>query len=975
MADIAVTAAATLSTPLVNLGLKALKSIVQNPTASRAEMHKALNDGLKDLLASRSDKDREVALSDIQKEPSHVYMRWKESVSNIEKEVASLNEKYEAGRKKRYGCKGRDPDKETIKRALNEVIKLTEKCPDKILVDKLPERVIKEIGLPSIADYPTLKEALENIQTLLQINSVKCVALYGQKGVGKTIIVQHLNNYFYDSVDKLFDMVIFVKVSADEQTKDLHILQKIADRIKVDREGNEFEVAGRIQRVLVNKRYLLILDGVRRTADGIWQKLDISRDKKDSKVVITTSYPLARKSKCVNRNVDLKKLSPPEAWKMFRDIVGDNYLPHLPTARLVCKRFCSGLPLLIDPIAKSFKYQESPPDWQKALNEWTPWPQVGIDELKELYSKLELCYQLLGDRSKQKCFLYASLYPANSKIYTDYLVECCIVQGFLGAVDTDAKYSGMRSRAITTILRHLVNVAFLEEGEQMRYVKMNDLYRQLALYISSKDSECRTYVDDEERQESFRSELWQQARWVSMVGTNRNILPENQTCGSLQTLLLQKNLELVEIPPAYFDSMGNLLVLNLYRNKIRRLPSLSGLARLKAFYLNGCSDLIIYPSQIQPLKHLEIFDVRDTGVNFVPCLESLRCLRISYIASSNYQGISELRKLEELTIEVKFLQQWCRDAENILSEVASLENLSTFRCGFPSSEILGKFLETSKSWRGKKQFTSFQFFVGCEISKRPKIIESFKDRIFKYVKYCNGDKKDDLAITEILSQAEAFELICHNNVANLCELARSSNLEYLRILLIDGCNQMLVVVRGDLVCNAINGTLPNNASLLPNLDQLHLDNLRDVRCVFRGPFHPGSFSMLHTLTLKNCPELTSIFFNTAADEFPELQKLVVQDCSKIEVLISGQSILPKLKILTLDNLLNFKSICPNKNLAWSSLERLNVQNCPELKALPFNTTNAAKLRTIKGEKEWWSNLEWTPLEVHKRFESTFSVST
>ncbi|XP_028762825.1 uncharacterized protein LOC114721171 [Neltuma alba] len=480
--------------------------------------------------------------------------------------------------------------------------------------------------------------------------------------------------------------------------------------------------------------------------------LDISNDKKDSKVVITTHYPLALKSNYVNRNVKLKKLSPDEAQAMFRDIAGVEHLT--PNIQLICKRFCARLPLLIDPIARFFNHQEAPPDW-------------------------------LRDQSEQKCFLYASLYPANSKIYTDFLVECCIAQGFLGDADATTKYSGMRTRAIDTVLRSLVNVAFLEEGEQMR-------------------------------------------------------------------------------------------------TKISKLPSLKGLTGLKAFYVNGCSRLKICSHGIQPLKHLEVFDIRGAKINFVPYLESLWCLRISYFASSNCDGISKLRELEELTIEVKSLSKWCDDAENIIEEVASLENLTTFRCSFPSSETLGKFLKSRKSRRGKKQFTPCPFFVRSESSQNPKIIESFDDdSISKCVKYCNGDERVDLAITEMLSQVKAFELICHKRVANI--------------------------------------------------------------------------------------------------DFPKLEKLVVQNCSRIEVLFKvpaegEQQILPKLKVLVLDSLLNFKFICSSENLAWRSLEKLNVRKCPNLKTLPFNTINVANLKTIEGEEEWWNNIKRTHPMVHEQFASIFSAS-
>ncbi|KAI9107360.1 hypothetical protein K1719_021748 [Acacia pycnantha] len=305
---------------IVHHGLRKLRSRAGISTTSFKDIHKALNDELEWLVALQMDTDREVS-RDVLKDKTDVYLLWLDSVSSIEEEVAFLNEKYYRLMRKKWriwkNWKKRHLKKKN-KRVLKKVIKLVEECLEKILEDKT-EQVIKESGVPSFEEYPTLKKVLREIQNLLQSKAVKCVALHGQEGVGETIVMQNLNDYFYDSPnDKEFDVVIFIKVPTDEKT-DLQILQKIAERMKVDGEGDESEVAGRIQRVLEDRRYLLILDGVRHPPDGIWEKLDISNHKKDIKVVIATHYPpLALKSRCVDRKVKLESLSPDEVWKMPR---------------------------------------------------------------------------------------------------------------------------------------------------------------------------------------------------------------------------------------------------------------------------------------------------------------------------------------------------------------------------------------------------------------------------------------------------------------------------------------------------------------------------------------------------------------------------------------------------------------------------------------------------------------------------------
>ncbi|XP_028762819.1 probable disease resistance protein At5g43740 [Neltuma alba] len=688
IAGILVPAAVSLATPVVAF----LFSKVKQGSISLDDTHQVLNFGLEGLVALRKVINNEISGNIIQKVPLRVYNNWKERVSNIENQVASLNKEYEEVRGKKWNISRKSDLLSEMKKAVNEVVSILGECTQEILIDKPRELAIEEKGVPPIRGYLPLENAFQKILTLLQNDRVKCVALHGQKGVGKTTIMRHLNNHFYDSVGKFFDMVIFIKVPTDDkqtdpQTEDLHVLCKIADRIKVDREGDESEVSGRIQQVLENTRYLLILDGIRCTPDGIWEKLDISKG--NSKVVITTDNPLAFKSKYVDRNVPLQPLHPDEAWKMFRNVIGDNLIQDIPNARRICNRFCSCLPLLIYPIASSFKCRQASTDWQSVLDECTSWAQLGVDGLEELYENLKICYKSLPNQSDRKCFHYASLYPANSKIYTRYLVECCIVLGLVGDVDANTDYKALRSRVIDVTLRRLVNFAFLEEGGKMRYVTMNDFYRQFAIYMSSKDStsECRSYVDNEEEQ-AFRSAS-QHHTWVSRIGSRWNSPPTNQNFASLQILLLQKNLKLDQIPPEYFDGMGNLLVLNLYGTKLRRLPSLSGLTKLKAFYLNDCSDLEIESSEIQPLKNLEVFDIRGARINSMPRLERLWCLRISYDEGGDYSGISELHNLEELMVEIEkqFIQQWFNGGENDMTNATS--SLEKLRIYLPYSKQFG----------------------------------------------------------------------------------------------------------------------------------------------------------------------------------------------------------------------------------------------------------------------------------------------
>ncbi|XP_027345962.1 disease resistance protein At4g27190-like [Abrus precatorius] len=945
----------------------------------------------KKLVAMKEDREREVQRQN-HKDTTSAYKLWTNMVTEVAREVQQLKVKYDAKKLPWWCILRRSRLSEEMAERCRDIYKLLydENSRD-FLVDKPPECVLKQLNVPQINGYPTLQSAFESILGFLKNGKIKVIGVCGTKGVGKTTILRSLNNN--EEVAKLFDIVIFVKVTTDDHK--LQLQEKIANRLMLDIENikeQSDDVARRIHRELENKKYLLILDEVEDVID--LELLGIPSNKNGSKVVIATRLPRVYKLNKVERVIKVMELSHDEAWKMFRETVRAispvvDSLDIQPIAKLVCKR-CSRLPLLIHKIANCFKLKESASSWWSGLEDLQPWPELQNQGLEELYSCLKFCYDDLRDKKKQKCFLYTSLYPADSKVYTSYLVECWAAQRLLGDINDTRRYQSARNCGVD-ILEHLVNVSLLEKGEQMMYVSMNDCTRQFALHISSRDPECSFYLQDGEEYESHpNSRAWHEARWVSMVHRKSLDLPR-QDCSMVLTLLLRNNSKLTTIPPTFFENMSGLLLLDLYNTRIAKLPSsLSKLTDLRGLFLNSCEFLESLPFEIESLQLLEVLDIRDTKVTFIPlrimCLTNLKCLRIPFITSDehneaqNVHVISKLHRLEELTIQVISYERWCRDAINVLQHVASLENLTNFKCFFPSVIILGNFLSRSKSWRSCKQKNSFKFVVGCQDSRQSQILECFEYKISNYLRYCHGGQKDDLTISEILPITDAFELVCHKDIKKLSNVDIKC-LERIRGLLIKRCNRVSALVSGSTSGNRINGIQIENKAMLPNLEQLYLENLLSLKCVFSGPLPGGTFSKLQTLSLKNCPSLSKIFKNEAIQHFSELQKLTIEDCSKIEELITlrgdtegEKEVLPRLEMLQLVNLSSFKIICSTHTLAWSSLEQLRIHNCPELKTLPFDTANAANLKYIKAKQEWWDELEWTNNVVHQRLQPIFVAS-
>ncbi|KAJ7946535.1 Disease resistance protein [Quillaja saponaria] len=959
--------------------------------------HELLCQDVKKLFALKDDNENEVQRHK-QKVPTSSYSLWMNRVLEIVYEVEKLKSKYESKRLQRWRIQQRSRLSEGMVQKLNQIGKLIEEgqFPRGFLVDKRPERVLKVLDAPKIKGFPTLEGPVEDILRLLKNIRIKRIGVLGAVGVGKTTIMQNINNH--EEVSKLFDIVILLEVSAEQREEKLQ--RAIAQRLQVNIEGvnDRAEVARRIHEDLLSKKYLLLLDDA---MDSInLEKVGIPDNDNGSKVLFATKFRHVCKLNRASRLISVKLLSSDEAWKMFRDIVIDVInLPDIqPIARLVSNK-CARLPLLIKAIAHSFKVKENAFSWRAGLKDLKIWPEIQNQGLREMYSFLRFCYDELKDEKKQKCFLYGSLYPADSKIFSDYLVECWAAEGFLGDLNDTRRYRDIRDCGYD-ILEHLTNVSLLEKGERMIYVRMNNCIRQLALHISSEDPECNFYVTSREDSSEFNNSVsLQQAKRISMIDHNKlceisSEIQENPN--KLLTLLLQKNYELAIITQTLFEYMSNLRVLDLYCTKIRNLPSsLSKLTCLRGLYLNDCVLLTELPSELGKLKLLEVLDIRGSRVTFIPLhirsLINLRCLRITYMKSGDkvesQDVISKLHKLEELIIEVNSYKQWCNEAEDVMNQVSSLENLTTLRFCFPTPSTLRGFMEKSKSWRDHNQFTSFRFFVGFPNSKRPQILEYFDYKMTRFLKYCNGEHKDDLTISELLTQTEALELICHKDIKALSDFVSTTSLNSIRGCVIEGCNRISTIVDAiDTHHNMENGHNVDdngtNRSILPSLEQLYIRNLLKLRCVFRGLMRTGTLSKLKILVLRNCPLLKRIFSNGAIRQFSELQKLKIQDCSEIEELImkyegvgtESYYMLPKLELLVLVNVPKLKIICQNDSLAWPSLEVLVIHDCPELKAFPFSKDNAANLRSIKGQQEWWNKLEWENDEVKERFQPIYTSS-
>jgi disease resistance protein RPS2 len=331
--------------------------------------HIRLKEVAKNLSAKMKDMEN-AANRDRTKELSEECKCWIDRVKESEEEVQVLETDYEKIKNQNRNLlsksfsRNRAKVSKRMEKKLTELLELYSEGTIR-LDEKPPERVIR-IGAPKIEGKSSLHLAVKEILGHLRTPDIKRVGLWGIMGVGKTAIMQNMNNNA--DVAKMFDIVIWLTVSKYLGIEKL--LRAITQRLKLNVEDitEPDEIAQRIRTELEHKKYLLLLDEVSEVFDLC--KIGISCNQNDSKVVLATRFIHICDGMETDVEVQVQRLSEDDAYEMFCEKLGPN--EQLPgtierIARLVVKE-CSGLPLLIEKIATTFRrYQENLYLWEEGL--------------------------------------------------------------------------------------------------------------------------------------------------------------------------------------------------------------------------------------------------------------------------------------------------------------------------------------------------------------------------------------------------------------------------------------------------------------------------------------------------------------------------------------------------------------------------------------------------------------------------------
>lgn len=936
------------------------------------EVYNALNEALKTLVAKREDHQDRIQSRKTTMMPSKTYNNWYDKVDEVVKEVEKLKDMYTKEKKRSswFSINSRSRFTKKMKKAASRAFALMEEDAYlvDILVDKKPECVVEMIT-PKITNIPTLQNPLEQTLGWLSDKKVRGIRIHGLVGSGKTTIMQNLNNHI--NVAEMFDIVIWVTVSREGSMENRgidQIQQVIIQRLKLDIEVTDHVdlVASRIKEELKDIKYLLLLDDVKQ--DLNLEKIGVPMSDNGSKIVFTTRLQHVCSS-IVTRQTNVSSLSKKEALHMFKSVLDRPHLEEKSNIKRLMPQiidWCGYHPLMIKVAAGVFRVKETEQSWHDGYKNLIKWPQRGDDTMQELYTILKSCFDFLKVTQK-KCFFYSALYPEDSDIQKDSLLDNWAAEELLGAT-SDVEEKRVNGR---DVLDYLKMVSLLEENTFKHCITMHKLIRLAALHnLRSEDHEILV-ESGAAVQNHVGVECWKEKRWISLVDSEMNALPEQPTdCSMLSTLFLQKNPNLEVIPRAFFKDIQSLRVLDLYGTRIKALPrSLSKVATLKVLYLQNCVDLDHLPRDIGNLLELEVLDIRGSGLaNIPPQVESLIVLRrllVSFTSSTSITPIQKATNECELIARITTLKELVIDVEEGLQKilydaivrVVKLTNLSLLQFCSPN-KVIDHIKEIGDSWKisfpneillesyinkmGSIKSERSQIFIGCDISSHPHIM-----KFMPYFKFDGAVSKN--TISRVLCNDAAIELVNHNDLEHLSYFT-AENMNRIRSCVIKDCNKIRTIVDDN-----TGGSL-----ILNNLEQLHMINLPDLKNIYEGPMQ--GLSSLKTLILCNCPMLTWVCTYGVILQLPELRHLEVKGCYEIKEIFNGSTnivspILPNLKKIILVDMPQLTSILVSNSFEWPSLKRLKILKCPELKRLPFQKNSAVNLTSIEAEMSWWEALE------------------
>ncbi|XP_052206318.1 disease resistance protein RPM1-like [Diospyros lotus] len=554
-------------------------------------------------------------------------------------------------------------------------------------------------------------------------------------GVGKTTLASKV--YGKQIVSGHFDCCAWVPVSRSYKSEEIlrtmlkqfyqSGLREFTTPPEIDAMGQN-SLVHKLKEFLTQNRYLIVFDDVWTTSFWEFIKHALTRDGKDSRVIITTRSEQVAVF-CKESPWDhihwLQPLPEEKAWDLFcmkafqRDFEG-HCPPELKDVSLRIVQKCEGLPLAIVAISGILSMKNKvASEWKRFYDSLGSELQMrpGLTSISKivLLSYYDLPYYI------KSCFLYFGIVPEDYSINCGRLIRLWIAEGFIEEQRGKTLEEVAEEYLTEIIHRSLVQVSSKKPDGRVKTCRVHDVVREIILSKSMELNFCQVLgaenssFDDITRRLSIHMDgnldnVLERAKksWIRSIFLFRVAkLPEKPLMSTLaRNFMLLKTLDLEDAPLVQIHKeVGNLFHLRyliVRRTKVKVIPkSIGKLHNLQTLDLKYClvRELPSQISRLHKLRHLLAYNYdygnfsldsikgvkMQGGIGCLKELQKLGLVEANYDAINLFKELKNLQKLRKLGIS-NFRTKNCRDLFNSIQNMKHLKFLAI--CSISEHEIL-----------------------------------------------------------------------------------------------------------------------------------------------------------------------------------------------------------------------------------------------------------------------------------------------
>ncbi|XP_049388703.1 putative late blight resistance protein homolog R1A-10 [Solanum stenotomum] len=304
---------------------------------------------------------------------------------------------------------------------------------------------------------------------------LEVVSIVGMGGIGKTTLATKL--YRDPRIMSHFDILAKATVSQEYCVRNV-LLALLASTS----EEPDDQLADQLQKRLKGKRYLVVIDDI--WTKGAWD--DIRQCFPDcnnrSRILLTTrNVEVARYASSGKPPYHMRLMDFDESWSLlYEKVFAKNSFP--PDFEQLGKQIalkCGGLPLAITVIAGLLsKTGKTLEEWQSVAENVSS--VVSTDLEAQCMGVLALSYYHLPSHLKP-CFLYFAIFPEDSLIFVNKLLDLWVVEGFLKVEEMENIEEAAEKCLTDLIDRSLISISHSKFDGKKKSCRMHDVTRELCL--------------------------------------------------------------------------------------------------------------------------------------------------------------------------------------------------------------------------------------------------------------------------------------------------------------------------------------------------------------------------------------------------------------------------------------------------------------------------------------------------------------